>query len=242
VDDQLGSATKMPSEVYRGVIDEAYRRGLRVAAHIFYLDDAKRFGARRGRVHSHSVRDKDIDDEYIKLMKARNVPYCPTLMRKISTFAYESVPAFSPTRFLSRGRSRGCCAVKGAFAAGNDAEISSAQAYKAGLAVAKRNLKKAADAGLLIAMGTDSGASANRFEGYFDHLEMEMMADAGLTPEQILRSATSEAARTMRVHPIGDLTQGYWADLAVFDRDPLVDIHNIKSLSQVWVAGNQVTK
>ena len=64
---------------------------------------------------------------------------------------------------------------------------SSAQAYKAGLVVAKRNLKKAADAGLLIAMGTDSGASANRFEGYFEHLEMEMMADAGLTAADDVR-------------------------------------------------------
>ena len=71
---------------------------------------------------------------------------------------------------------------------------------------------------------------------------MEMMAEAGLTPAQILRSATSEAARTMRVQGIGDLAAGYWADLAVFDRDPLADIHNIKSLSQVWIAGNRVTK
>ena len=41
VDDQLGSTAKMPPAVYRAIIEEAHRRGLRVAAHIFYLDDAK---------------------------------------------------------------------------------------------------------------------------------------------------------------------------------------------------------
>ncbi len=65
----------------------------------------------------------------------------------------------------------------------------SAEKYKAALPIARRNLKKASDAGLLIVMGTDSGAFANRFQGYFEHLEMEMMAEAGLTPAQILRAA-----------------------------------------------------
>jgi imidazolonepropionase-like amidohydrolase len=46
----------------------------------------------------------------------------------------------------------------------------------------------------------------------------------------------------MRVQGIGDIAAGYWADLVVFDRDPLADIRNIKSLSQVWIAGNRVTK
>ncbi len=39
--------------------------------------------------------------------------------------------------------------------------------------------QRAADAGVLIAMGTDSGAFPERFEGDFEHLEMEMMAEAG---------------------------------------------------------------
>ena len=45
VDDTLGTTTKMPPEVYRAVIEEAHKRGLRVAAHLFYLDDAQ--GPRR---------------------------------------------------------------------------------------------------------------------------------------------------------------------------------------------------
>jgi imidazolonepropionase-like amidohydrolase len=88
-------------------------------------------------------------------------------------------------------------------------------------------------------MGTDAGAFANRFQGYFEHLEMEMMAEAGLTPAQILRSATVDAARAMRVEGIGSITKGGWADFVVLERDPLKDIRNTRSVSSVWIAGNR---
>ena len=74
VDDNLGTSTKMAPEVYRAVIDEAHRRGLRVAAHIFYLEDAKDLLRAGVDMIAHSVRDKDLDDEFIRMMKARNVP------------------------------------------------------------------------------------------------------------------------------------------------------------------------
>jgi imidazolonepropionase-like amidohydrolase len=119
---------------------------------------------------------------------------------------------------------------------------SSAQAYKAALVVAKRNLKKAADAGVMIAMGTDSGPSPERFQGYFEHLELELMADAGLTPAQVLRSATVDAARAMRVTGVGSLTKGAWADFIVLDQDPLTDIRHTRSIASVRIAGNDVRR
>jgi imidazolonepropionase-like amidohydrolase len=118
----------------------------------------------------------------------------------------------------------------------------SAQAYKAALVVAKRNLKKASNAGVLIAMGTDSGAFPERFEGYFEHLEMEMMAEAGMTPAQILRAATRDAAVAMKLENVGSLAVGAWADFVVLDKNPLTDIKNTRSIASVWIAGNQVKK
>ena len=102
VDDNLGAAAKMPPEVYRAVIDEAHRRGLRVVAHVFYLDDAKDLLRAGADVIGHSVRDKEIDDELIALMKARGVAYCPTLTRELSTFVYETTPAFFADPFFLR--------------------------------------------------------------------------------------------------------------------------------------------
>ncbi|HEV2666250.1 MAG TPA: amidohydrolase family protein, partial [Blastocatellia bacterium] len=94
VDDNLGATAKMAPEVYRAIIDEAHQRGLRVAAHIFYLEDAKDLLRAGADFIAHSVRDKEIDDEFISLMKKREIPYCPTLTRELSTFVYESKPSF----------------------------------------------------------------------------------------------------------------------------------------------------
>ena len=117
----------------------------------------------------------------------------------------------------------------------------SAQAYKAALAVAKKNLKAAADAGLTIVMGTDAGPFPERFQGYFEHLEMEMMVEAGLTPAQVLRSATVDAARGMQLDRAGTLDSGASADLLVLDRNPLTDIRNTRSIAAVWIAGHEIT-
>jgi imidazolonepropionase-like amidohydrolase len=214
-----------------------------VAAHIFYLDDAKDLLRAGADIIAHSVRDKEIDSEFISLMKARNVPYCPTLTRELSTFVYESKPAFFSDKFFLREADPAVVAQLQEPARQEAMRKSrSAQAYKAALPVAKRNLKKAADAGLFIIMGTDSGASANRFEGYFEHVEMQMMAESGLTPAQIIRSATIDAARAMRIKDVGAIAKGNWADLVVLDRDPLADILNTQSISAVFIAGNQVTR
>ena len=241
VDDNLGATAKMPAEVYRAVIDEAHRLGLRVAAHIFYLDDAKDLLRAGVDFIAHSVRDREIDDEFISLMKKRDVPYCPTLTRELSTFVYESTPKFFPDPFFLREADRDVIAqLQEPERQEAVRKSKSAQSYKAALSIAQRNLKKAGDAGLLIVMGTDAGPFPNRFQGYFEHLEMEMMAESGLTPRQVLRAATGDAARAMKIEDIGNLMKGAWADLVVLDLDPLTDIRNTRSINSIWIAGNRV--
>lgn len=81
---------------------------------------------------------------------------------------------------------------------------------------------------------------SERFQGYFEHVEMEMMVEAGLTPAQVLRAATVDAARAMRLEHVGTLSPGAWADLLVLNQDPSKDIRNTRSISGVWIAGNAV--
>jgi imidazolonepropionase-like amidohydrolase len=118
----------------------------------------------------------------------------------------------------------------------------SAQRYKVALEVAKKNLKRLADAGVRVAMGTDTGPPA-RFQGYFELMELEQMASAGLSPRQVLTAATRNAARCMRLdQEIGTLEPNKWADFVVLDADPLADISNVRRINAVFVAGNRVTK
>jgi imidazolonepropionase-like amidohydrolase len=243
VDDNLGTATKMTPEVYRAVIDAAHAAGLRVAAHIFYLDDAKDLLRAGADVIAHSVRDRDVDEEFLSLMKSREAAYVPTLTREISTFVYESTPAFfSDPFFLKEADAAVVAQLKEPARQAQFRDSPSGKRYKAALEIAKRNLKRISDAGLLVAMGTDAGPFPERFQGYFEHLEMEMMVDAGLTPAQVLRASTTDAARAMRVEGVGALTPGAWADLLVLNQDPAKDIRNTRQIAGVWIAGNAVKR
>jgi imidazolonepropionase-like amidohydrolase len=243
VDDNLGTATKMTPDVYRAVIEEAHKRKLRVAAHIFYLDDAKDLLKAGVDMIAHSVRDKELDDETIALMKARFVPYCPTLTREISTFVYESTPAFFTDPFFLREADRDVVAQLQEPARQKAmASSATAQRYKAGLEIAKRNLKKASDAGVLIVMGTDSGPSAERFQGFFEHLEMSMMAEAGMAPGDVVRASTLNGARALGRNDIGGLTPGMWADFVVLTQNPAKDISATRAIKSVWISGSEIKR
>ena len=243
VDDNLGTTPKMMPAIYKAVIDEAHRKSLRVAVHLFYLQDAKAVLDAGADFIAHSVRDVAVDDGFIATLKRRNVCYCPTLMREVSTFVYASTPSwFSDPFFLKHADMAAVDALKQPARQQAMAKSTSAQRYKAGLEVANRNLKTLSDAGVTIAMGTDTGPPA-RFQGYFELMELEMMAKAGLTPRQVLASATRDAARCMKLDgEVGTLEPGKWADFVVLDADPLTDISNVRKISAVYVAGNAVAR
>jgi imidazolonepropionase-like amidohydrolase len=243
VDDNLGTTKKIPPEVYRAVIDETHRRGLRLFVHYFYLNDAKDLLRSGADMLAHSVRDLNIDDEFISLVKQRDVPYCPTLTRELSTFVYEDMPPFFRDPFFLRGADPAVIAqLKEPARQQAMRQNKSAQGYKAGLPTAEHNLKKLADSGVTVVMGTDSGATSARFKGYFEHLEMQMMADSGMTSKQILTASTGAAARALKLGNVGTLEAGKWADFNVFDKNPLDDIHNTETLSAVYVAGNSIAQ
>jgi imidazolonepropionase-like amidohydrolase len=242
VDDNLGTTPKMSPEVYRAVIDEAHKRGLRVATHLFYLADAKSLLDAGSDYVAHSIRDADVDADVISKLKQRNVCVSPTLMREVSTFVYESTPAwFSDPLFLKHADAKTLEQLKEPARQAAMKNSRSAQRYKAGLEVANRNLKKLSDAGIKIAMGTDTGPPA-RFQGYFELMELEMMAKAGLTPKQVLASATRDAARCQKLNDVGTLEANKWADFVVLDADPLANISNTRKISAVYVAGNSVAR
>jgi imidazolonepropionase-like amidohydrolase len=237
VDDNLGATTKMPLEVARAVIDRAHHHKLKVAAHIFYLADAKALLAAGVDFIAHSIRDAPVDDELIRLLKARDVCVCPTLTRELSTFVYESEPAFfSDPFFLKHADAAVLATLRDPARQAQTRASKSAQRYKVALEVASANLKRLADAGVSLAFGTDTGPPA-RFQGYFEHLELELMAKAGLTPRAILAAATGTAARCLGLTQVGSIRPGRLADLLVVKDDPLADVRNLRAIESVWIGG-----
>lgn len=243
VDDNLGTTAKMPPEVYRAVIEASHAHGLRLAAHLFYLGDAKSLLAAGADLVAHSIRDADVDAEVIAQLRNRQVCVSPTLMREVSTFVYESTPDFfRDSLFLSHANREWMATVQEPARQEAMRRSPAAQRYKAALDVASRNLKTLSDAGVTIAMGTDTGPMG-RFQGYFELMELELMAKAGLTPRQVLAAATHDAARCMQLdRDLGTLEAGKWGDFVVLDADPLADIANVRRIHSVWIAGNKVAR
>jgi imidazolonepropionase-like amidohydrolase len=238
VDDNLGASQKMSPEIYSAIIDRTHELGLRLASHLFYLDDAKALMRAGTDFIAHSVRDTDVDDEFLGLLAQSGICYTPTLTREVSTFVYENRPDFfDDPFFLSHADP---VVLEELQEPEQQARFARGQPYKAALQVALRNLKTISDAGLPVVMGTDTGPAA-RFQGYFEHMELDLMAEAGLTPEQILRSATGVAAECLRLDDeIGTLRPNRWADFVVLTENPLVDIQNAHSIESVWIAGEEL--
>jgi imidazolonepropionase-like amidohydrolase len=240
VDDGLGQREKMPEPVYREVVAEAHRHGLPLAAHVVYLEDAKGVVRSGADFVAHSVRDLPVDAELIGMMRERGVCLSPTLTREVSTFVYASRPQFFDDPFFLKDADPAVLAqLQEPERQRRMAESASARWFEQALPLAKRNLKALSDAGVGIAFGTDTGPAA-RFQGYFEHMEMAMMAEAGLTPAQILHSATGGAARCVRLNDVGTLEPGKMADFVVLLRNPLDDIANMRTIQSVWISGNAV--
>jgi len=241
VDDSLGKFAKMPPDIYLAVIDECHKRGLRVAAHVFYLADAKALVAAGIDVLAHSVRDLPVDAELVAALKARGVFYIPTLSVDESFFVFAEEPEVMKDELFIHA------------VPAERLEMFQSQAYrdkvkanpavpkeKAAFAVALRNVKALHDAGVKVAFGTDSGALPERIAGWGEHHELELMVRAGLSPMDAIVAATQNSAAVIKASDRGTLEPGKRADFLVLAADPTADIRNTRQLVTVWHGGREI--
>lgn len=221
VDDRNGMYKKLTPDLYGAVIDEAHKNGLRVTAHIFTLEDAK--GLLRAGIDAfaHGVRDKDIDDEFLTMMKQRPavvvVPNLPD--RGVATdlsWLGDSVPATELRTLQAAATDR--------------------PAVQQTFGIQSRNLAKLNAAGVRIALGTDGNVA------WAHHLEMEDMVASGMTPAQVLVSATRNAADLLKLTDAGTVAAGKSADFIVLDANPLDDIKNTRRIADVYLRGTAVDR
>jgi imidazolonepropionase-like amidohydrolase len=240
VDDNLGTSAKMPWDAVQAGIDVAKENDIRVATHIFYMDDAAMLLGMGTDLIAHSVRDRRVSDAFVQTFLDSGVCYVPTLVREVTTFMYGERPDFFDDPFFLKAAKRSEMArVTEPGYMARIAASPSAAAYREALVQAQENLRILAGSGVPIAFGTDSGPGG-RFPGYLEHVEFDLMAEAGLTPREILMSATSVAANCLGLDDVGTLEPGKWADFVVLTEDPLKDIRASRTLSAVYIAGNRV--
>jgi imidazolonepropionase-like amidohydrolase len=222
VDDRNGKYKKLTPELYGAVIDEAHKHGLRVTVHAYYLDDAKGLLKAGVDAFAHGVRDKDVDEEFMALVKARPnfflVPNLPD--RGVATDVSWLADHVSPDELkkLQAGAAKDRPAAQQSFG------------------IQARSLAKMNAAGVKIALGTDGGIA------WSHHLEMEDMVATGMTPHQVIVAATGNAAEFLRLKDHGTIASGKSADFLVLDANPLDDITNTRKIADVYLRGARLDR
>lgn len=102
---------------------------------------------------------------------------------------------------------------------------------------AMRITRDAHAAGVPFLAGTDSGGVPYLYYGFSLHDELALFVDAGFTAMQALQAATRDPARFLGRNDLGTIEKGKVADLVLLAADPLVDIHNTRSIVAVVVGG-----
>lgn len=240
VDDNLGASDPMPWSAVEAVLEVGQATGVPVATHLFYLEDARRLLEMGTSMVAHSVRDIDVDEAFTEALARASVCYVPTLTREVSTFVYGERPDFFADPFFQRfAMPEEVARLEDPAVRARFREDPTASAYRRALEQAMENLRVLQASGARIGFGTDSGPAA-RFPGYFEHLELSLMVEAGLTPEEALRSATGVAAECLGRDDVGTLEVGRAADFLVLGADPTQDIAATRTLERVFVGGLEV--
>src|SRR6266513_267107 len=229
----------------RATIEESHEHKVRVAVHATEMETARAAVEEGADVLVHSVIDKPVDDSFVKLLKDRHTILCPTLVvfeRYGRTFANKlnltpeekawgnpeviaslDVTEIPPDKLPER--------IKTALAKPEEALERIKKTYD----VALKNLKTLEDAGVPIAAGTDAG-NIGTIHGPALFREFQLMKEAGLTPMQILKSATANGAKLFGGETgahIGKIENGCFADLVILNSNPLDDIAHVSDIDTV---------
>ncbi len=231
VDDRGGTVPRLQPDVYRAIIEEAHALGMQVLAHVgrtSALEDAKDLYRAGVDGFVHTVRDRDVDEEYLALVREHpevwtgpNMPATP--------LTREELDALGQT--LPPGRVEEMRAeVERREAVGDTAPSELFQLHC-------RNLRRYHEAGMVIGLGTDGTG-----DGFGVHQEMAGYTRCGLTAHEAIVAATRVNAEVLGLDGLGTLRVGKSASFVVLDESPLEDIQNSHAISDVYLRGERVDR
>jgi imidazolonepropionase-like amidohydrolase len=241
VDNRRNTQVKLRPEITAAIIDQAHKHHMKAFAHIHDYDDAKVLMEQGIDMLAHQVRDREVDDAFIAMMKAKTVGITSTLVRELSSFVYADSPAWLNDPFLIRFSDPTRIQIAKTQLRDQQSKLPDLALNRRDLEIAAKNFTKMVNAGgVRIALGTDSGPVPTRFEGFFEHLEMELMVKYGMTPMQVIQAFSKTNSEILGIDKdYGTLAKGKMADLVVLDKNPLDDILNTRTVNAVYIGGKK---
>lgn len=239
VDDRNGTVPKLSPAIYRAIIDEAHTHKLRVIAHAMTLEDTKALLRAGIDGFAHLFRDRDADAEVLDLLKSRRNVFFMLTMWAPRHAAMTQPPAWADDpRLRETATAEQIQQFKDSFR--NRTSQSVAPAVEE-LAHLQHNVAALGRAGVTLILGTDAGGNTGGpLFGWIEHVELEYMVAAGMTPLSAISAATAGSAAALHLTQLGTLAPGKRADFIVLDANPLDDITNTRKIAAVYQRGVRV--
>lgn len=240
---QKGDDLAAQEAIVRAAGDAAHAAGKRLAVHATELVVAKAALRAGADLLVHAVFDAPVDEEFIALAQRNRALYCPTLY-VMDGYAEALSNTWKATAIEAARADPEILAAMddldeippGKLPPQVAALMQKPQRFGSP-DIAMKDLRRIQDAGIDIVMGTDAG-NIGTLHGPSIHREMALMVEAGLTPLEVLRSATTNGARTLGLEgEAGAVQAGMLADLVILDADPLADVGNLQKVHRVVKGG-----
>jgi imidazolonepropionase-like amidohydrolase len=237
VDDRGGSVEKLGPDLYGPIIEAAHAHDLQVIAHIFYAEDARELVAAGVDGFAHLARDVEMDDELVAAIVEHDVFVMPNLA--VSERGRNADPPawVDDPRLAESVSSEGIARIRASYE--DRSEEAAAQGAES-FATMLRSLKKLSDAGARLVLGADTGIQ-DHIQGFMEHHELELIVEAGISPAEAIKIATSAPAEVLGVDT-GLLATGKRADFIVLDANPMYGIGNTRQISAVYLSGQELDR